>query len=1006
MTRDKWENVHTAWNNPLVLNMPKAADRLTNRKTDRLNMPRHTEPSANTALALILRRMMHGCEIRSESTRTIADRSGLHPDILITADDRAPVVIEAEFMPAPEVERDAEERLRLEVTGGRREIEAAIALRYPAGLEDAYDLDAELAHAQLSYCVLTTPEEDGADFERFPESGWLQGSAADVAELARLVSVPQSSVNAAASALEAGIDSAVGVMNGMERLSPVAAREIADLLGMSDVPQTRRMACAIMANAMVFHDRIADLHSEILPLNRLWREDADNPQGRVSEAWDAILKINYWPIFAVARDIVNLLPSHAAARILEHLRTTAQRINSTGASIAHDLTGRVFQRLIADRKYLATFYTLPASAALLARLAVDKLEGVNWSDAEAIGKLKVGDFACGTGALLSAVYEQIATRHEQAGGNPTALHKPMMEDILYGCDVMPSAIHITSSTLSGREPNVGFGGSRLYNMPYGRQPDGTVAIGSLELLQSSSVMTLFNTSDPAMRTGSTGEETAARVLVDVQDESFDIVIMNPPFTSNTKHRDADTGVVNAAFAAFNASADDQREMAAREIEKSKNTCRHGHAGGSAFVALADRKVRPGGVIAFVLPFTAINGSSWAKFRELVATRYIDVSIVSIAANGRNMSFSSDTAMAECLIIGRKLRQNEKGDQRANFASLHRKPLGFVHALDMMRSMSSSAEVRQIEDGPYGGTPIYSGEEPIGEIIDAPINSYADGWGAARILDASLAQTAHALSTSKLWLPTQLKAIDLPIARLKDVGQRGHDHQLFISAAHKAPFTKSSANPTATFPSLWNHNAKNEKRMVCPLDSQMLVKRGMEERAYELWATASRSHLNLDFRFNSQPLTSAFTERASIGGRAWPNVTFNDDRVDYAFAVWSNSTIGMLLYWWHSSTQQPGRGMVTMRSAETLPVLDFRTLTDDQLATAKAIFDEFRDLDLMPAYLADADENRAHLDKRVVCDLLGFGEDVYQAVRFLAAKWCAEPSVHGGKKRPRGAKLVV
>ena len=49
--------------------------------------------------------------------------------------------------------------------------------------------------------------------------------------------------------------------------------------------------------------------------------------------------------------------------------------------------------------------------------------------------------------------------------------------------------------------------------------------------------------------------------------------------------------------------------------------------------------------------------------------------------------------------------------------------------------------------------------------------------------------------------------------------------------------------------------------------------------------------------------------------------------------------------------------------------------------------------------------RAYLDqlaasRRVICDLLGFGEDVYQAVRFLAAKWCAEPSVHDGKKRPR------
>ena len=69
------------------------------------------------------------------------------------------------------------------------------------------------------------------------------------------------------------------------------------------------------------------------------------------------------------------------------------------------------------------------------------------------------------------------------------------------------------------------------------------------------------------------------------------------------------------------------------------------------------------------------------------------------------------------------------------------------------------------------------------------------------------------------------------------------------------------------------------------------------------------------------------------------------------------------------------------------------------------------LDLMPAYLADAyladaDPNRAHLDERVICDLLGFDHHIYQAVRPLAAKWCAEPSVHGGKKRPRNATLII
>ena len=152
--------------------------------------------------------------------------------------------------------------------------------------------------------------------------------------------------------------------------------------------------------------------------------------------------------------------------------------------------------------------------------------------------------------------------------------------------------------------------------------------------------------------------------------------------------------------------------------------------------------------------------------------------------------------------------------------------------------------------------------------------------------------------------------------------------------------------------------------------------------------------------------AAITEQRGIGGRAWPNVIFDDQQFDFAFTVWGNSTLGLLMHWWHSNRQVAGRGTTTISAAGTLSVLDFRTLRDEQLAIAQAIFEEFRHKDLKPAYLADADPNRALLDRRVVCDLLGFDEDVYQGVRLLAAKWCAEPSVHGGKARPKGAKLVM
>ncbi|MYB48697.1 MAG: hypothetical protein F4X72_05425 [Dehalococcoidia bacterium] len=971
-------------------------------------MPRQTEPNANNALGILLQGMMHGCSIRSENTQAIVGQAGLQPDIVITESGRAPIIIEAEFEPARDVEDEAEARLGLEVVDGRRTVEAVIALKYPASVADADDLNAALSDARLSYCVLYAEESE----TRFPETGWLTGSIGSLADMIRLVSVPQKAINDAADALERGIGRVAAILDELDKGQPTVTMEIANLLGMVNVPQTRRMACAIIANALVFHERIVGRHQgvNVKPLRLVCGPDVANPQAETLAAWNEILKVNYWPIFAVGRDILNQIPSNSAARILRTLELTVGEVNATGIDNSHDLTGRVFQRLIADRKYLATFYTLSASAALLARLAVDKMQDVDWSDRDAIGKLRIGDFACGTGALLSAVYEQLAARHERAGGDPEALHTNMMEEVLYGCDVMPSAIHITGSALSGARPNVGFDNSRLYTLPYGKQGDGSVAIGSLELLQSSSVMTLFNTSDPALRTGSAGEETAANVIVDIHDEGFDVVIMNPPFTRATNHEGAHADITNPAFAAFGATKADQTAMGNRMNQFGRGTCYHGNAGiASAFAALAHRKLKPGGVLALVLPLSAASGLSWQGFRRMIAQGYTDLTVLSIAANGKDMSFSSDTGMAECLVITRKLMKDDPptlAGKRIGLTSLGRRPRGLAPAAAAAEGIINSDSVRRIEDGPYGGTRLEIGGELIGEMLSTPDNTNGETWGAVRSSDFSVAQVGYALSHSKLWLPNQSTPPKVGVAPLNVVGRMGLVDRDITGPMPRGPFDKVEPSPTAAYPALWNHDAKRETRMVCEPDSQLIVRIGMEAKSHEVWATASRAHLNRDFTFGSQALAVAFTEWESIGGRVWPNVTFDDTGLDYAFAVWGNSTLGLLLYWWHSSRQQSSKAGITIRSAESLPVLDFRALTDEQLATAEAIFDEFRDKELKPAYLADADPNRALLDKRVVCDLLGFDEEVYEGVRRLSQKWCAEPSVHGGKKRPRDAQFVM
>ena len=945
--------------------------------------------------------MLPSYTVLYENTRQIVGQSALQPDILITAPGRTPVVIEAEFMPAYHAEEEAKGRLGLEVKNTARQIDAAIALRYPDGTADADDLTAVVSNARLSYCVCY---QDGT---RFPASGWLEGSVADLADLVRLVSVPQRAVDEAADALEKGIDRTAAILGQLAESRPDVVTSIAGLLGMSEVLQTYRMAGAIVANAMVFHERLAGLHG-VKPLSQLCSTSVANPKSNILDAWTQILKVNYWPIFSIARDIVEQLPAAEASQLLSNLRATVEDVAATGANQAHDLTGRIFQRLIADRKYLATFYTLPASAALLARLAVSKMD-MDWSDADAIGKLKIGDFACGTGALLSAVYEQIATRHESSGGDLAALHPVMMEEVLYGCDVMPSAIHITGSTLSGAQPNVGFGKTRLYTLAYGRQEDGSVAIGSLELLQSSSTMTLFNMSDPALRTGSVGEETATQVIADIPDGEFDLVIMNPPFTRNVTREGATSDAIAAAFAAFDATEADQRDMTKRMAMLKKGTCYHGNAGiASAFAALADRKLKPGGVLAMVMPLSVASGVAWRGFRIMLGSGYSDLQILSIAANGMDMSFSSDTGMAECLVIACKGSgaKSPTRSHRARFTSLRHRPQDFAEASAMANNMVNCDQVRGLDDGPYGGTSLVVGDEIEGEMLTSPIKEGTDNWGGVRLMDYSVAQTAYELAQSKLWLPGHLSPLAIQTVTLGDMGKLGTYHLDIIGPPPRGPFTKSQYSPTATYPSLWNHNAKNETRIVCVPDSQLQVRQGMEAKAANIWGTASRPHVNLDFTFGSQPLAVAFTDTPSIGGRVWPNVIFEDTRFDYAFGVWGNSTLGLLSHWWHSSRQQSSKAGITIRSAESLPVLDFRTLTDDQLSTAESIFDDFRDRDLKPAFLADADPNRALLDRRVICDLLGFDENVYEAVRRLSAKWCAEPSVHGGKKRPAGAKLVM
>lgn len=424
---------------------------------------------------------------------------------------------------------------------------------------------------------------------------------------------------------------------------------------------------------------------------------------------------------------------------------------------SHDLTGAVFQKLIADRKFLAAYYTTPSSAALLAGLAIrpdSTPNNASWADAQTLGFARIADFSCGTGTLLSAAYTRIGQLHELAGGESQLLHKRMMGYCLVGCDVLPAAAHLTASMLAGSHPSETYKQSSIFTLSYGKQENGEVALGSLDLIHPQKRLDVVAiTAKSADAHGETERETWSSLPHD----SFDLVIMNPPFTRATGHEGKKIGVHNPMFAAFKADEATQRTMGRLTKILTAKTSAHGNAGeASIFLVLADKKLKEGGTLALVMPLSLMIGESWQLSRDLLALSYADLTLISNAGvGGRSVSFSADTDMGECLVVGRK---NKGGSSRATFVVLNERPESTsagTNIASQIQILRKQGRVRRLEDGPVGGVPIRLGVEVIGQVVDGPV-TYGQPWNLTRIKDISLAQTAFQLCNGYIWLPSMKK----------------------------------------------------------------------------------------------------------------------------------------------------------------------------------------------------------------------------------------------------------
>ncbi len=207
--------------------------------------------------------------------------------------------------------------------------------------------------------------------------------------------------------------------------------------------------------------------------------------------------------------------------------------------------------------------------------------------------------------------------------------------------------------------------------------------------------------------------------------------------------------------------------------------------------------------------------------------------------------------------------------------------------------------------------------------------------------------------------------------------------------------------------LWAHDNKRERRLVVEADAEGQIKAGVpdaqpaiNEKAARIWATATRVHYSTDVQFNSQSLIVAITERRCIGGRAWPSVIFENRDHEYAFVLWCNSTLGLLLHWWTANKTQSGRGTTTVTGIPRIPALDVRELSAEQHRAAQDAFEALRTRQFLPFDQIDEDEARAELDRALLVDVLGLPDSLCEPdgpMALLRRKLAAEPQIHGGKR---------
>ncbi|MYA74279.1 MAG: hypothetical protein F4Y27_06355 [Acidimicrobiaceae bacterium] len=429
------------------------------------------------------------------------------------------------------------------------------------------------------------------------------------------------------------------------------------------------IAALLWMNAAMLHQRIHSggwiARRGIEPLSEI--KASTDPDNAFEDSWNAITRQDFIPVLEPA--LLALSKAQRSGRLgglrraLRHIAAEAEQLAETYADMGTDHAGALFNKVMGDQSSDGAFFTRPVAADIAARLALDALDPENaldWSDPDVWRRHKTVDLACGSGTLLTAVMTEMKRRAASRGADSNRLadlQKVGVEETLKGLDINPVSLQLAATQLMSGSANVKYRRMGLHLMPYGRQPDGSVAAGSPELFGNRRIvdsLRLFDDNAASTRLETGAEHTAILEGPEMDDaveaaRDARIVIMNPPFTNRTKMGEKFETNTQKALRARMDKLEGLLESAEPRLSEflDKNSLR------PRFAALADLCLhRTEGVFATVIPTTALTNSSGLLERLELARRF-HIHTILTCHNPQNVNLSQNTNINESIVVLRR-----------------------------------------------------------------------------------------------------------------------------------------------------------------------------------------------------------------------------------------------------------------------------------------------------------------------------------------------------------------